>query len=149
MYLTESTGYLEGWATYVENYSMKYFTDNGEITDAMILIRDESLLGLLCSTRVDYGIHVENWSLQDCLDYFNSFGFGVTEDSFSKFYTLIVTDPGYYAKYGMGYLWTQQTMEDMHALHPDATDKEIHTAYLDSMTGTFEQINAYMDELLS
>lgn len=148
MYLTESTGYLEGWATYVENYSMKYFSDSDEVTDAMTLIKDESLLGLLCSTRVDYGVHVENWSLQDCLDYFNGFGFAVTEANFSKYYTLIVTDPGYYAKYGMGYLWTQQTMDDMHAKYPDATDKEIHTAYLDSLTGTFDQINANMDKLL-
>ena len=30
MFLSASTGYLEGWATYVENYSMKYFSGNGE-----------------------------------------------------------------------------------------------------------------------
>ena len=148
MFLSESTGYLEGWATYTENYSMKYFVDSGEVTDGMILVRDESLLSLLLGTRVDYGIHVENWSLQDCVDYFNSFGFGISESTFSKYYTLLVTDPCYYAKYGMGYLWTQKTMDDMHQKHPNATDLEIHTAYLNSLTGTFEQINAYMDTKL-
>ena len=148
MFLTESTGYLEGWATYVENYSMRYFTGNG-VTDAMTLVKDESLLGLLASTRVDYGIHVENWSLTDCVNYFQSFGFSVTEDSFSKFYTLIVTDPGYYAKYGMGYLWTQTVMDNLRANHPNAAEKDIHTAYLDAMTGTFEQIEQYADKRLS
>ena len=105
-------------------------------------------MSLLLGTRVDYGIHVENWSLSDCVDYFNSFGFGVSEKSFSKYYTLLVTDPCYYAKYGMGYLWTQKTMDEMHQKHPNATDLEIHTAYLNSLTGTFEQINAYMDKKL-
>ena len=147
MYLGESTGYLEGWATYVEYYSIKYYDDSGD-ADVCKLAKYNSSLSLLMSTRVDYGIHVENWSLNDCLDYFNGFGFGLTEDDFSKFYTLIVTDPGYYAKYGMGYYWTQKTMDDMHAKYPNASDKEIHTAYLDSLTGTFEQINKNMDSLL-
>ena len=139
MYLSVSTGYAEGWAVYVENYSMKYFSENG-ISDAMKLVRYESDLSLLASTRVDYGVHVENWSLKDCVDYFKQFGFSVSEKSFKKFYTLIVTDPGYYAKYGMGYVWTQQIMDDMHSKYPDKTDRQIHTAYLDSLTGTYGQI---------
>lgn len=147
MYLTGSTGYKEGWATYVENYSMRYFTGNG-VTDAMTLVKDESILGLLASTRADYGINYENWSLTDCVNYFQSFGFSVTEDSFSKFYTLLVTDPGYYAKYGMGYLWTQNIMDSLHAKHPNATEQQIHAAYLDALTGTFEQIEQYADKHL-
>ena len=138
MYLSTSIGYNEGWAVYVENYSMKYFA--GGTSDAMRLVRYESDLSLLISTRVDYGIHVENWSLKQCVDYFKKFGFSVSEKSFKKFYTLVVTDPGYYTKYGMGYLWTQQIMDDMHSKYPNKSDKEIHTAYLDSLTGTFEQI---------
>lgn len=144
LYLSVSIGYKEGWATYVENYSMRYFTDSGKVTDGMTLVKDEALLSMLLSTRADYGIHCENWSLQDCIDYFNSFGFQVTEDSFKEYYTLIVTEPSYYAKYGMGYVWTQKTMDDMHSRYPNKTDLEIHTAYLDSLTGTFEQINESM-----
>ena len=139
MYLSVSIGYTEGWAVYVENYSMKYFSGNPD-SDAMKLVRCENKLSLLASTRVDYGVHVENWSLKDCVDYFKQFGFSVTEKSFKKFYTLIVTDPGYYAKYGMGYVWTQQIMDDMRAKYPNKTDREIHTAYLDSLTGTYGQI---------
>ncbi len=147
MYLSTSIGYNEGWAVYVENYSMRYFSGNG-VTDAVKLVGYESQLSLLASTRVDYGIHVENWTLKQCVDYFKKFGFSVTEDSFQKYYTLIVTDPAYYAKYGMGYLWTQQTMDDMHAKYPNKSDKEIHTAYLDSLTGTFDQIKKNMEKKL-
>ena len=148
LYLSASIGYSEGWATYCENFSMKYFAEGGKKTKAMQLIRDESVLGLLVSTRTDYGIHMENWSLKDCVDYFNSMGFSVSEDDFAKIYMLVVTDPGYYAKYGMGFLWTQKTMDDMHEKYPQATAMEIHTAYLDSLTGTFEMINKNMDALL-
>jgi hypothetical protein len=87
--------------------------------------------------------------LKQCTDYFKKFGFSVTEKSFKKFYTLIITDPGYYAKYGMGYVWTQQTMDDMRAKFPNKSEKEIHTAYLDSLTGTFPQIRKNMEKLLS
>ena len=148
MYLSTSIGYNEGWAVYVENYSMRYFSGNG-VTDAMKLVSYESNLSLLVSTRIDYGIHVENWSLKQCVDYFKQFGFSVTEKSFKKFYTLIVTDPAYYAKYGMGYVWTLQTMDDMRAKFPNKSEKEIHTAYLDSLTGTFPQIRKNMEKLLS
>ena len=61
----------------------------------------------------------------------------------------LVMDPGYYVKYGMGNVWTTQIMDNMHAKHPDKTDLEIHTAYLNSLTGTFEQIEANTDKLLS
>lgn len=155
MYLSASIGYSEGWAVYVENYSMRYFSGSG-VTEATKLVSYEAELQLLISTRVDYGIHVENWSLKQCVDYFRSFKepvlgkslFSVTEKSFKKFYTLLVTDPGYYAKYGMGYLWTQQTMDDMRAKFPNKTDKDIHTAYLDSLTGTFPQIRKNMEKRL-
>ena len=36
----------------------------------------------------------------------------------------------------------------MHSKYPNATDRQIHTAYLDSLTGTFEMINRNMDDLL-
>ena len=147
MYLSVSTGYSEGWATYVENYSMKYFSGNSN-SSAMKLVSYESELSLLVSTRVDYGIHVENWSLEQCVDYFKKFGFAVTKKKFKKYYTLIVTDPGYYAKYGMGYVWTQQIMDDMRAKYPNKTEKDIHTAYLDSLTGTFTQIRKNMESRL-
>ena len=148
MYLGGSTGYMEGWATYVEHYSAKYFVDPGN-DDLLTLAKDNDVFTLLVSTRIDYGIHLENWSLQECVDYLNGFGLSVTSDDLAQIYTLVVTDPGYYAKYGMGYLWTQKIMDNLHERHPNASEKAIHTAYLDAGTGTFEQIEAKADSLLN
>lgn len=147
LYVTASTGYKEGWATYTENYSMRYFSGNG-VTDAVRYAKANDDLSLLLSTRVDYGIHAEGWSLDDSVSYLMMHGFWVTKSSFSKYYTLLVTDPCYYVKYGMGYVWTSNIMDNMRSKYPKASDKQIHTAYLDSMTGTFEQIEANMKKKL-
>ncbi len=154
MYLAGSIGYKEGWATYVQEYSCKYFADN-QTAGKLVGITDN--LNTLISTKLDYGIHAENWSLKDCVDYLNdillSQGAGdedlCTEDDLADAYTILIMDPGYFIKYGMGNVWTTQIMDNMHAKHPDKTDLEIHTAYLDSLTGTFEQIEANTDKLLS
>ena len=147
MYVSGSTGYKEGWATYCENYAMRYFSGNGR-SDAVRYCEIDNDFNLLLSTRVDYGIHNEGWNLDDCVKYLNKYGLFVTKSSFQRFYTLLVTDPGYYAKYGMGYLWTSTVMENMKKQFPKATDMQIHTAYLDSLTGTFEQIEANMKKTL-
>ena len=39
-------------------------------------------------------------------------------------------------------------MDDMRAKYPNKTEKDIHTAYLDSLTGTFPQIRKNMEKLL-
>lgn len=147
LYVNSSTGYKEGWATYCENYSMRYFSGNGE-SDAVKYTKLDSEWSLLLSTRVDYGIHVEGWDLEQCVTYLNLHGMLVSKSSFQRFYTLLVTDPCYYVKYGMGYVWTTRIMSNMKTQFPKATDMKIHTAYLDSLTGTFEQIEANMKKEL-
>ena len=147
MYVSGSTGYKEGWATYCENYAMRYFSGNGR-SDAVRYCEIDNDFTLLLSTRVDYGIHTEGWTLEECVKYLNSYGLFVTNSSFKRFYTLLVTDPCYYAKYGMGYVWTSTVMDNMRKQFPKASDMKIHTAYLDSLTGTFEQIEANMKKTL-
>ncbi|MBR5181352.1 MAG: DUF885 family protein [Clostridiales bacterium] len=147
LYVNASIGYKEGWSSYCENYSMRYFSGNGR-SDAVKYCEIDNDWTLLLSTRVDYGIHNEGWTLEECVSYLNKNGLFVTKSSFKKFYTLLVTDPCYYAKYGMGYVWTSKIMDDMRKQYPKATELQIHTAYLDSLTGTFEQIEANMKKLL-
>ncbi len=147
MYVCGSTGYKEGWATYCENYAMRYFSGKG-MTDAVRYCQIDNDWTLLLSTRVDYGIHTEGWTLEECVSYLNAHGLFVTKSSFKRFYTLLVTDPCYYVKYGMGYVWTSTVMSNMRTQFPKATDMQIHTAYLDSLTGTFEQIEANMKKTL-
>ena len=152
MYIFDSIGYAEGWATYVENYSMKYF-DSDEKVRTIVKIYDE--MNILIMARCDIGIHTQGWSAQDCADYFTKAYFGrlmpnykASAADLKELYDLLVSDPGYAVKYGCGFVNTGLVMQAAHDQFPNATDKEIHTAYLNAMPGTFEQIKKNMfDEL--
>ena len=149
MYLFDSTGYAEGWAVYVENYAYKYYADTPDSAGARV-VAIENELNVILGTMMDYGIHVKGWTLTDCADCFNDvFGGGVSESALQELYTLVVTDPCYYVKYGMGYIHTAEIMSGAHGQFPNASDEEIHTAYLDALTTNFEQIETNMYEDLA
>lgn len=147
MYLADSIGYTEGWATYVENYSFKYFS----ITSASELVRIENVLNVVLFARFDLGVNYEGWSAQDCADWYSDIsGMSAGASMFMDAYELLLSDPGYGIKYGLGFINTGLVMAQLHNDFPDATDIEIHTAYLNAQTGTFEQIlenaRAYLEE---
>ena len=147
MYVSGSTGYKEGWATYCENYSTRYFSGNG-LTDAAKYVVLDNDLTLLLETRIDFGIHYEGWDIDTCVKYLNMHGLWVTKSSLQRIYTLLVCDPCYFVKYGMGYVWTKTVMDNARSQFPKATEKQIHTAYLNGLTGTFDQIEANMKKSL-
>ncbi len=147
IYINDSTGYAEGWATYVENYSYKYFcTDE----DAQTLLTIENEMVVLVYARVDIGINTEGWTMDDISSYFVSLGFGAPDDeSLNQIYQLMTNQPGYGIKYGIGFLNTSMLMQSLREQFPNCTDEEIHTAYLESLPLTFEMIEARAVEALS
>lgn len=148
LYLFDSTGYVEGWATYVEEYSFKYFDAEGTAAD---ITKIESELNILLMARWDIGIHYENWSIEDCAEFYSGLMDNmvtITPDDIQDIYNILLSDPCYAVKYGCGFLGTQEVMDKIRKEFPDASDKEIHTAYLDSMPVTFEMILANMEEIL-
>ena len=150
MYLFDSTAYAEGWATYVENYSFKYFESNEELIP---IVSGDDRLNILLMARWDIGINYEGWTLEECTAYYEDLmglDSGTIEPSlFEDTYALLTSDPCYAVKYGIGFLNTTEIMARLHENHPGATDQEVHTAYLEALTGTFEQIEAEADRLLS
>ena len=147
MYLCASIGYKEGWADYCERYAMKYYDSNATVR-TLVQIDDE--LNSLIGGRCDIGINYEGWDQQDCADYLtDALGRPFTTSDVESMYNLLISDPGYAVKYASGYINTLLVMETAHTQFPNASDLEIHTAYLDAMTGTFEQIESYMLEDLA
>lgn len=137
MYLADSIGYAEGWATYVENYAFRYFSTSS----ASEIVRAEDQLNIILFARFDLGINYEGWSAQDCADWYgNLMGMSVSADMIMDAYNLLLSDPGYGIKYGLGFLFTGLTMTELFDRYPNASDLEIHTAYLNAGPATFEQI---------
>jgi len=137
MYVADPIGYTEGWATYAENYAFRYYS----ITSASELVRIENEMNSILFARFDLGINYEGWDIQDCVNWYSEvFGMAVTESMLEDAYNLLLSDPGYGIKYGLGYINTGLVIAQLHNAFPDASDLEIHTAYLNAQTGTFEQI---------
>jgi len=142
MYINDSVGYSEGWAVYAETFSINYYEDNATV-GTIVQIEDE--WNTLLTARCDIGIHCEEWTVQDCADFFSeSLGYEVSASDLQTYYNLLLSDPCYSAKYGIGFVNTGLTIQAAIDKYPDKSYKEIHTAYLNAQTGTFEQIEEHM-----
>lgn len=95
-----SSGYAEGWATYVEMQSFYYADVENEVA-AYLQMNQSALLSLYATA--DMGIHYDGWTLRDTLDFFQ--GYNITDkQTIQEIYHLIVEEPAHYLKYYIGYL---------------------------------------------
>ena len=101
-----STAHGEGWATYVElalyEYAMANSTDKGFIK-VMEYLYANQLSGFLLETRIDAGIHLEGWTVEDVATFMDELGY--SSDSAGEIYDLIIEMPTQYAAYGYGKLF--------------------------------------------
>lgn len=103
------TGYVEGWATYAEMCS--YYISPLSKPNATFLQKNNSLiLGLYAAA--DLGIHYENWSLDDTISFFQSYGIN-SEETIQEIYKYIAGDPANYITYYLGYLEILELKKDI------------------------------------
>ncbi len=95
-----SSGYAEGWATYVEMQSFYYSDVDKEV--AAYLQKNQSALLSLYATA-DMGIHCDGWTLRDTVDFFQKYHI-TDKQVIQEIYQLIVEEPAHYLKYYIGYL---------------------------------------------
>ncbi len=95
-----SSGYVEGWATYVEMQSY-YYADVEQDVSAFLQKNQSALLSLYATA--DMGIHYDGWTLRDTIDFFASYQIA-DKATIQQIYQLIVEEPAHYLKYYIGYL---------------------------------------------
>ena len=64
-YLIESTGYVEGWATYIESYAYQYaasYLDDPAAADVTALSWLNRSVNLCLYSLIDIGIHYYGWN---------------------------------------------------------------------------------------
>lgn len=134
-------GYVEGWATYTE--MMSYYLAPVSKEEAILHQKNASvILGLYA--LADIGIHNKGWAEKDVLSFFSEYGIG-DEKSISEIYSLILGDPGNYAKYYFGYLEFLELKKEAMILWGDTfTQKRFHKFVLDIGPAPFDLIR---DEL--
>lgn len=107
-HLLGMSGYVEGWATYVETYAYNYADQDSDLSRLQWLNRS---LNLCILSLLDTGIHYDGWSRETAAEFLS--GFGITDSAAQQeIFQVIVEDPANYLKYYMGYLHFLDLRED-------------------------------------
>ncbi len=140
--LINITGYDEGWATYVEaySYSLAGFTKDLE----SMLVSNMVALHCLYSLT-DIGIHYEGWTKSDTAEFWNVYG--VSSDIAEEIYYTILSEPGIYLPYSIGYIEIMELQNKAkNALGEKFTLMDFHEFLLKMGPCPYSIINEYMDE---
>lgn len=98
-YLLSPTGYEEGWATYVETYSYKY----AGFSDALTSFLQADQVATLCLYALsDIYIHYDGYTPEQLATFLAGYGF--PETSAKLIYQTLISEPGAYLPYAVGYL---------------------------------------------
>ena len=151
-YLITSSGYVEGWATYVESYGYQYATDyldDPAASDLTTLAWMNRSINLCIYSLMDIGIHYHGWTPDAAASFLKNFG--ITDTSVvQEIYQYIVETPGNYLKYYLGYLNfldLRQKWQDTLGEHFDL--KKFHQKILETGPVSFPVLQKYMDQELS
>jgi len=105
-YLLTSSGYVEGWATYVESYAHSYaadYLDDEAASDLTRLAWLNRSVNLCIYSLLDIGIHYRGWDQTKTAAFLQAFG--IRQQSVIKeIFQYIVETPANYLKYYWGYL---------------------------------------------
>ena len=137
------SGYVEGWATYVEMQSY-YYAGLDENVAALLQKNQSAILSLYAST--DLGIHYDGWSLEDTIQFWNSYGI-TDEDAIQDIYEYIIGEPSSYLKYYVGYLQFKELQEATKLKYLYNYDNiNFHRAVLKIGPAPFDIVEKYLDE---
>ena len=136
-----SSGYAEGWATYVEMQSY-YYADIDKELAAFLQKNQSALLSLYASA--DMGIHYDGWSLADTIDFFADYQI-MDKKAVEKIYQLIVEEPGHYLKYYIGYLEFLNLKEyAMEVYGEEYSDYKFHQTLMRMGNAPFTTLKEYL-----
>ena len=134
------SGYVEGWATYAEMCSY-YLSPLPKDQAAMFQKNGSLTLGLYAAA--DIGIHYDGWSVPDTVRFFSDYGIKDT-DAIQEIYNLILSDPGNYLKYYVGYLEFMELKKKAMKIDGDEfSQKNFHRAVLDVGPAPFDIVSKY------
>lgn len=136
--LISHLGYSEGWAMYAEYKSLDY----AEISEALknIILIDECL-GYDMIAYVDLAVNGKGWGLDEIADYLDGFGF---DSIYAEYYfDLCVGDPGAFLPYSVGYILTDEVIEE-YVEDTGADYKEAYETFMSIGTAPFSVVRKYM-----
>lgn len=140
----ESSGYVEGWASYAEALSYDYCGFEEDVAEFYKMSFSEMTLNLYC--RTDLGIHYEGWGIKETGDFLCQY-LAVDEDTIQEVYDQVLYNPTNYMIYGIGLdeiLDMRDTMSEN--LGDDFDIKDFHKQLLDLGPAPFPVLYKYMPD---
>lgn len=139
------SGYIEGWATFVENRSYKYGAEFLKINPAsMEFLRLNRCISLCLYSILDIGIHDKGWDFDAVTEVLSSFG--ITEqDVCREIFQYIIENPANYLKYYLGFLNFSSLENTIRELEGDAFNlKNFHKNILEIGPAPFPVVKKYL-----
>lgn len=139
------SGYVEGWATYVESMAYGYGAEFLNISpQVMELLNRNRSVSLCLYSILDIGIHYEGWTVQEVTNALASFGIA-SQDVCQEIFQYIVENPTNYLKYYLGFL----NFTDLRATveNKKGTDfqlKDFHKKILEIGPAPFPVVKKYL-----
>ena len=98
------SGYIEGWATYVESISYGYAASYFKVEPELLqLLWQNRSISLCLYSLLDIKIHEYGWTLAQVTQSLHGFGIA-SDDTCKEIYQYIIENPANYLKYYLGYL---------------------------------------------
>ena len=143
--LLSCSGYIEGWATYVESLSYGYAADFlGISPDVMQFLWQNRSMTLCLYSLLDLGIHDQGWTFQTAFELLQSFGIA-QEETCREIFQYIVENPTNYLKYYLGYLNFCDLRSEIQEKQGDAfSSKDFHSALLALGPAQFPVVEKYL-----
>lgn len=143
--LLNFSGYVEGWATYVEMYS---YGISGLEKDLADLLQVNNSIILNIYSQIDVGVNYDGWSFKDTCEFLMKYGIE-DRDTARNIYKIIVEEPANYLKYYVGYL---EFLDLRDEAENDLGDrfllKNFHAFVLQTGPAPFEVLKKYMKLIL-
>ncbi len=137
-------GYVEGWATYAEQYSYQMTTMDEDLAS---LLASNQALTLNLYSHLDLYIHGYGWTEAQCASYLKKYG--VSQNSVHDIFMLVKQQPANYLKYYLGCLEICKLKEQCEtALGKDFVLKDFHEFLLSYGPAPFSLLETYLEEWL-
>lgn len=140
--ILDYSGFVEGWATYVELLSYDYAGLDTDI--ASMLSHNQSATLSLYATS-DIGIHYYGWNNEDMYKFWSSYG--ITDKAvIDEITQVILSDPGNYLSYYVGYLeFLDLKTYAKTKLGSEYSSTQFHRALLDIGPAPFDIVEKYFE----
>lgn len=140
------TGYAEGWATYVEQYS--YTLDNGLSPELGQLFAANQIATLGLQACLDVYINYYGWTMDQVTEYLGHY-FSEPEEIAQNIYDAMIENPANYVAYYVGYLEFHNMRKIAEQQLGENFDlKEFHTFLLDLGPAPFDVVQPYFTSWL-